>query len=137
MFVNPFPTMFLALVAHAILRIIFGLILMALGYRHLFAERQTLTQAIASCVPRLSGMAKLFAIKLAIAELLLGAMFVFGFYTQIAALGTIIYAMKMLFFRKHLNPPLMPTPAFFALAIGVCLSLFITGAGVFALDIPL
>ncbi len=137
MFVNPFPTMFLALIAHAVLRVIFGLILMSFGYRHLFAERPTLTQAIAACVPRLSGVAKWFAIKLAIAELLLGAMFVFGFYTQIAALATIVYAIKMLFFRKHLNPPLMPTPAFFLLAIGVCLSLFITGAGVFALDIPL
>lgn len=137
MFVNPFPTMFLALVAHAILRVVFGLILMALGYRHLFSERQTLTTAITSCVPRLSGMAKWFAIKLAIAELILGAMFVFGFYTQIAAIATIIYAIKMLIFRKHLNPPLVPTPAFFLLVIGVCLSLFITGAGVFALDIPL
>lgn len=129
--------MFLSLVAYAIVRVIFGLILMALGYRHLFADRQKLTGAISTCVPRLSGMAKWFAIKLAIAELILGAMFVFGFYTQIAALATIIYAVKMLLFRKHLNPPLVPSPAFFLLAIGVALSLFITGAGVFAMDIPL
>jgi uncharacterized membrane protein YphA (DoxX/SURF4 family) len=137
MFVNPFPTMFLALIAHAVLRVIFGLILITLGYRHLTGQRAMLTNAIAVCTPRLSGMASGFAIYFGVVELVLGAMFVMGAYTQIAALATVAYALKMLFFRKHFAPPVVPSPSFYFLAIGVSLSLFITGAGVFAFDIPL
>jgi uncharacterized membrane protein YphA (DoxX/SURF4 family) len=137
MFINPFPTMFLALIAHAVLRVVFGLTLFWMGYKHLTQHRMPLARAVTLCAPRLSGAAGWLALYFAAVELIAGAMFIMGAYTQIAALITVAYALKMLFFRKRFTPPLVPSPSFYVLAIGVSLSLFITGAGIFALDIPL
>lgn len=137
MLVNIFPTMFLALIAHTVLRVGFGLILLTLGYRHLTARRLQLREAVAACVPVLSGFAPWFAIYFGLVEIVLGLMFVFGAYTQVAALVTGAYALKMLFFRKRFTYPLVPPPSFYLLSLFVACSLFITGAGAFALDIPL
>jgi uncharacterized membrane protein YphA (DoxX/SURF4 family) len=137
MFVNLFPTMFLALIAHTALRVVFGSILLVLGYKHLTTGRAPMAAAIATCSPRLSGAAGVFAVYVALVEIVLGFMFIFGAYTQVAALVAIAFSLKMLMFRRYFALGLMPSPAFFVLAIGVSLSLFITGAGAFALDIPL
>lgn len=135
--INTFPTMFLALLAHAILRVFIGVILVNMGFSHMGKSRPALLLAISSTVPRLRGYAPLFAAKLAVLEVVMGVMFVFGFYTQIAAIAAVLYALKMLFFKRTLSYPLMPSPLFFVLLIGVSISLFITGAGILAFDIPI
>ncbi len=137
MFVNLFPTMFLALIAHTVLRVMFGLVFFALGYKHLTRDRAALAGAITACAPRLSPAASWFAIYVGLVELVLAFMFIFGAYTQVAALVSIAFCLKMLMFARRFPPPLMPSRAFFFLALGVSISLFITGAGAFALDIPL
>ncbi len=131
---NPFPITYLALLAYAILRIFLGLFITYLGYQHLVVKRSELRTALVSRFPRIGSF---FTVYLALGELVLGIMFTVGFYTQIAALAGAAYALKMLYFRKTLTHPLFPSPAFYFLMIGVCASLFITGAGVFAFDIPL
>jgi uncharacterized membrane protein YphA (DoxX/SURF4 family) len=136
--INPFPTVFLALIAYAVLRVIIGLILIYLGYQHLIPRKASLKAALVSCVPRfLSGYTGFFTMYFGVAEVILGLMYVAGFFTQIAAIITALFALKMLYFRKRLTYPLVPSPIFFLLLIGVSVSLFITGAGVFAFDIPI
>lgn len=135
--INLFPTMFLALVAHALLRLCIGLALVYLGVRHYGRDRAALVQAITAHFPRFSKMASLMALKLAIFEVIIGCMFMTGFYTQIAALAAIILSLKMLVFRKTFSYPLVPQSLFWFLVIGVSISLFITGAGILAFDIPI
>jgi len=136
--INPFPTVFLALIAYAVLRIIVGLILVTLGYQHLFRRKAALRSALTACIPNfMSGYTGFFAAYFGVAEIILGLMYVVGFFTQIAALATVLLSFKMLYFRKRLTYPLVPTPLFYILLIGVAASLFITGAGVFAFDIPI
>jgi uncharacterized membrane protein YphA (DoxX/SURF4 family) len=125
--------MFLSLLAHAILRVFVGLVFLTLAYRH-YRRRGEVKKRLAATWPRL---ASLVAIKLVLFELVVGLMFIAGFYTQIAALLAVLFSLKMLVFHKKLPYPLMPQPMVFWLLIGASLSLFITGAGAFAFDLPL
>lgn len=136
--INPFPTVFLALIAYAVLRVAVGFMLVYLGYQHSIPRKVALRKALSACAPHfLSRYTGFFVVCFGVAEIILGLMFVAGFFTQIAAIATVLFALKMLYFRKHLTYPLVPTPMFFLLLIGVSISLFITGAGVFAFDIPI
>lgn len=131
---NPFPLMWLSLAAYAILRVFVGGVFILLALRHL-RHREELKKQIAKSWPRLAGYG---AAKLFVFELLVGLMFVAGFYTQIAALLAILYSLVMLaYWRRRLPRSLVPQPMVFALLIGASLSLFITGAGIFAFDLPL
>jgi uncharacterized membrane protein YphA (DoxX/SURF4 family) len=134
--INPFPIAYLSLVAYAALRVILGLILLNLGYRHMTKDNARLTEALRACVPTFARLAPGFAIYFAVVELALGAAFVAGFYTQIAAMVAVVYALKLLYLRNRLAD-LIPSPSFFLLMIGVSISLFITGAGILAMDIPI
>ena len=60
--INPFPTVFLALIAYAGLRIIVGLILVTLGYQHLVRRKVALRSALTACMPDfMSGYTGFFA----------------------------------------------------------------------------
>ncbi len=129
---NPFPIQFLALFAYAILRICIGFILVRFGIRHLnFTHSNPVTSTA------LTGWQRLAFGSVATIELVLGLTFIVGFLTQIAALGTLaLIAVVGLFtptrLRRHL-----PDRSFCLLLGAAALSLFITGAGVFAFDLPL
>ncbi len=118
-----FPIMFLALLAHAILRIITGGALAIFGIQHL-------RKSHAPESPRIA------LILLGMLELSLGGLFVVGFLTQLAALGVLALAISLLIFHKKCAA-YVPERAFFVLLIAISLSLFITGAGAFAVDMPL
>ncbi len=135
--INPFPTVFLALIAYAILRVFIGAALLTLGLKHFRHSRPELTRIIATRFPFLSRLAGLIAWKYGVAEILIGLMFIAGFFTQIAAIIAAILSIKMLVFRKTFTYPLVPTPVFWFLTLGISISLFITGAGIFAFDIPI
>jgi uncharacterized membrane protein YphA (DoxX/SURF4 family) len=134
--INPFPIAYLALVAHAILRVMLGLILVQLGWRHMTKDNARTAEALRTSMPSFARFAPGLALYFAIVEVALGAAFIAGFYTQIAAMVAVVYALKMLYLRNHLAG-LIPSPSFFALMIGASLSLFITGAGILAFDIPI
>jgi uncharacterized membrane protein YphA (DoxX/SURF4 family) len=70
-------------------------------------------------------------------ELITALSLVLGLFTQIGALIAIIYAVKFLIFYTRLKHPLGPTrqELFFILCIAI--SLFITGPGIFAFDLPI
>ena len=121
--INPFPTVFLALIAYAVLRVFIGVALVCLGYKHFRHNRVELTRVIATRFPFLSRVAALIAFKYGIIEILMGLMFIAGFFTQIAAILATILSIKMLIFRKTFTYPLTPTPVFWFLTLGVAISL--------------
>lgn len=129
-----FPTMFLSLLAHLLLRLFVGGILLYLGFRHLRSERAALRAVFSEHWPRLATFSVWY---MGVLEIVLGLMFIAGAFTQIAALVTIVFALKMLLFKKRFAHPSIPQPLFWLLMLGASVSLFITGAGAIAYDLPL
>lgn len=75
--------------------------------------------------------------KFGIAQIILGVFFFFGMFTQIAALIS-VYTLFALFFIENRAERILPhTSAFYLLMIVIALSLLFTGAGAFAVDLPL
>ncbi len=129
-----FPIMFLSLFAHALLRLCLGGAFLYLGARHLRKEQKALEVGFRAHWPHLTFFSSWY---LGIVEILIGSMLVLGVSTQIAALVAALLSIKMLVLRRTLPHPAIPEPLFYFLALGASLSLFITGAGVFAFDLPL
>lgn len=131
--VNIFPIQFLALFAYLILRLFVGGILLQLGITH-WAERKSLGAALTrSWWPY--GMTS--AVLLAVAELVLAALFITGTLTQVAALATALMSIKLTIVRPWFSHETLPSRLFYCLLLGCALSLFITGAGAVAVDLPL
>lgn len=127
---NVFPIMFLAPLAHALLRVFLGATLAYLGFRHV-REREALAKSIRLPQPALA------ATLLGLVELGAGGMLIVGAYTQVAALAVATLAAFIFLFRGRLNYALVPSRLTYFLMFGMALSLLITGAGVFAFDLPI
>lgn len=130
---NPFPIQFLALLAHLLLRVIAGAVLLILGVRH-FRKRESLYPVLT--LP-LFPFGKITTTFFIFYELLIGTLFILGLQTQIAALLLMAMSVKMFFLRKHFSHPAVPGRLFYLLLFAISCSLFITGAGALAFDLPL
>ena len=130
---NPFPTMWLSLLAFFILRVTVGFVLIHLGSRHLRERGQLLADLRA----RYRTLPPIVIPVLALAELTIGGLLLIGYHTQYAALAGVVLALTFLVFRGATESELVPPRLFFVLLLGAFLSLFITGAGIFAFDLPL
>jgi uncharacterized membrane protein YphA (DoxX/SURF4 family) len=130
---NPFPIQFLALFAYTILRACVGAILIYLGLAHI-KHREELREKFS--FPLLP-FGRAFAWYLGIVELVVGAMFFMGFYTQIAALLSCLLSLKFIVMNKRFASPSVPGRLFYVLLLAASFSLFITGAGFFAFDLPI
>ncbi len=128
---NPFPIQFLAPLAYTVLRLCVGVIFLRLGARHLKNKNQ---KTINMAVP--SGSTSLFVL-MGIIELVAGSLFILGAYTQIGAgIALVLTAVQVL--RPHLwSYHGYPPRIFFILLFATSFSLFITGAGAFAFDLPI
>ena len=131
---NVFPVLFLSLLAHAILRVCVGGILVYLGLRHITKERIGLHILFKEHWPN---AATFLVWYFAIVELVAGMFLIVGAWTQIATLVTLFFSVKMLVLRKYMAHPSIPPPLFYVLLLGASFSLFITGAGAFAFDLPI
>jgi len=121
---NPFPTMWLALLAYFILRIGVALSFWQLARNH------------AARISHCSGSTKFIVATIALAELFIGTLLFIGFSTQYAALAGMTVLTVTAFCNRQLG--LMPQARpYNILLFTVLLSLFITGAGAFAFDLPL
>ncbi|MCA9365356.1 DoxX family protein [Candidatus Kaiserbacteria bacterium] len=131
---NPFPTQFLALGAYLFLRLVVGLILIYFGFRHLSYKYDLADKLPAFPWFPYRGLAiYIFAYT----EIIAGGMFIAGSYLQYAAIVVVIMSIKMLYWKKHLDHPSIPGVYFYILLIAVSISLFITGAGILAVDLPI
>ena len=103
------------------------------SYRH-FKHHEELGAALVS---RFGALGRISVWPFIAVECAVGAALIAGFYTQIAALLSGAYALKLLYFRR-LSPGLAQESAwFYILAVAISLSLLVTGAGAFAVDVPL
>lgn len=121
---NIFPLQFLALLAYFILRLFVGSTVLYLGITHL-KHRSRL---------RFSGKTPFILIAL---ELLSGLSLIAGAYTQLGAMLLIGIAIYLLIVNKKWHKDHIPAPMTAFLLIGCGLTLFITGAGAFAFDLPI
>jgi uncharacterized membrane protein YphA (DoxX/SURF4 family) len=117
---NPFPIQFLAPLTYFLLRVVLGFLIIRLGNRLL---RRTPRTAASSVIAGI--------------EIVIGSMFILGVYTQIAAFITILLTIPVLA-RPHSPLRVFQTNRSTTLLMCViALSLFITGAGAFAFDLPI
>jgi uncharacterized membrane protein YphA (DoxX/SURF4 family) len=130
---NVFPIQFLAPLAYALLRVCIGLVFLYFAQSH-FKNRDELKEKL---VLPWFPYGTFITWYLILIEFIIGAMYVLGFYTQIAALLAILYTLDMAFWGKKIHHPLLPRKLVKILIFFVSLSLFITGAGIFAFDLPI
>jgi uncharacterized membrane protein YphA (DoxX/SURF4 family) len=64
-------------------------------------------------------------------------MFLVGFYTQIAAILSIGLCVKLLIWHKRFPQNSIPSRLTYLLLLTISLSLFVTGAGILAFDLPI
>ncbi len=115
-----------------IVRLALGGALIALAHRHLLARERirdemrgfgALAPAIASGIPA--------------SEALIGTLITIGLFTQVAALLSVVIAIKL--WAAHRKYPAITSPGPLALLCmgAIALSLVVTGPGAFAFDLPL
>lgn len=117
---NIFPIQFLALFAYGLLRVVTAGVLLYLATTRLPATTRTRAQYF-----------------MMLSEIVLASVLAIGLYTQLAAIGVFTYALIGVVGSTRFAHQLIQTRTFYVLLAGIALSLFITGAGVFAVDLPL
>lgn len=130
---NLFPIQFLALLAYFILRVITGLVLLWLAKRHFQFRHELSTILVLPIFP----FGKITVTILIITEIIAGALLTLGAFTQIGALLLILLSLDMLLFRQKFQHHTLPNKLTYLLLLAIGLSLFITGAGAFAFDLPI
>jgi uncharacterized membrane protein YphA (DoxX/SURF4 family) len=135
---NPFPDLlFLSLLAPFLIRITVGALFIWVGYSYLFREREAVAVALERRWPR---RAMLFILFGGIFDVIAGIFLVAGFLTQIAAIAGMLIAIDALFVKwlyKDLDGVAKYSRPFYILIFIVSLSLLLSGAGAFAVDLPL
>ncbi len=130
---NLFPIQFLALFAYLILRIFVACILIFLGAQHVRYRNELKHILQLSWFPFGTLVTTIFVVT----EITLGLLIFVGAFTQIAMLLVGTMSLKMIFLRTYFHHHSIPSKIFYTLLFACSLSLFITGAGVLALDLPI
>lgn len=78
-----------------------------------------------------------FVWYLGLIEIALGILLLIGFLTQVVSLLTLLLSLKFILMHKRFAHPLIPSRLTFILIGTIALSLFITGAGAFAIDLQI
>ena len=132
---NIFPELFtFSLLAPVLLRAILGLVFLNLGSLKLGRERAGWVSSLNILGIRPAGF---FAILLGIAEIIGGLLLIAGAYTQLVALILAVIAMSELLIEYREESILKRDFVFYLLLTSICISLLLTGAGLYAIDIPL
>jgi uncharacterized membrane protein YphA (DoxX/SURF4 family) len=130
---NPFPIQFLSLFAYFLLRVTVALVLLVLAWQQLRSRRELAPALQLPWFPH----GNLSVWILIVAEVGIAGLLLIGLYTQYAALALMIMSVKLIVFRRWFRHPAIPARLFLVLLFGAALSLFITGAGAFAFDLPI
>ncbi|HWP61185.1 MAG TPA: hypothetical protein VN495_01140 [Candidatus Paceibacterota bacterium] len=125
--------LFLAPMGTSLLRIVAGLTIIYIAWVF-YNERNTVSRMrlpfIGTCPPWLC----LFG---SVAYFVIGGLLVIGLWTQVAALLGVIVALKSSIYA-HRYEKIIPLPlSANLLLLAICLSLVVSGAGLFAFDLPL
>jgi len=130
---NLFPIQFLAPLAYTLLRLCAGALLIRIGVRRI----KNRSQKKASLETKNLSTTPFVFIVIGLIEIVSGALFILGLYTQLAALLVLLISGMQVLFPRALWNPGIPSRIFYLLLFFVSLSLFITGAGILAFDLPI
>ena len=132
---NLFPELFnLSILAPIILRLVLGFIFVNLGSLKLGKEKPGWINSLKILGLKPAGF---FVGLLGIVEIIGGLSLIAGAYTQLSALVLAIISLCELFIEYREESILKRDFVFYLLLSAVCLSLLLTGAGLFAIDIPI
>lgn len=132
---NIFPELFsYSLLAPLILRIVLGFIFLNLGSLKLGKEKSGWMASLRVLGIRPAGF---FTGLLGIVEILGGLLLIAGAYTQLTALILAVICISELLIEYEEESILKRDMVFYLLLATICLSLLLTGAGLFAIDIPI
>jgi putative oxidoreductase len=132
---NLFPDLFsYSLLAPFILRLVLGFIVLNLGYLKLGKERVGWISSLNILNIRPAGF---FAGLLGIIEVVGGLLLIVGAYTQLTALILAVIFLSEMFIEYEEESILKRDFVFYLLLAAICVSLLLTGAGLWAVDVPL
>lgn len=132
---NLFPDLFnFSLLAPSILRAALGLIFLNLGLLKLSKERRGWISSFNLLNLHPAGF---FTGLLGIIETVGGFLLIVGAYTQLTALILLIISLCELMIEYREESVLKRDFVFYLLLATICVSLLLTGAGLFAVDIPI
>ena len=130
---NPFPIQFLSYLAYFLLRLFVAGTLIYLGVEH-YKHRHKLKHILKLPWFPFGGFV---SVVFPLGELVVGAFMFVGAFVQYAALAVIVMSLKMIFMRQWFDHHSIPPKIFYVLLLGAAISLFITGAGILAFDLPI
>src|SRR3989344_3488268 len=132
---NPFPDLLTyAMLGPFILRVVIGLIFIDLGFLKFRSEKRAWLSSFDALGLR---PADLFLSLYALLQIVGGLMLLAGLWTQVAALGFVIFTGIELYVEWAAKEILKRDIVFYVLVFAISLSLLLTGAGAYAIDIPL
>ena len=132
---NPFPELLTySLLAPLILRILVGLIFIDLGFLKFRGEKERWLASFETLGLR---PVDLFLPIYAILQIVGGFLLLIGLWTQVAALAFVIFTGIELYVEWRVQEILKRDMVFYILIFVISLSLLLTGAGAYAIDIPL
>lgn len=132
---NLFPELFsFTLIAPFILRVVLGFIFFNLGFLKLGKEKRGWTSSL-----HILGIkpAYFFVGLLGLTEIAGGLFLIAGAYTQLVALVLGIISISELLIEYEEESILKRDMVFYLLLATICISLLLTGAGLYAVDIPI
>lgn len=131
---NPLPQLLVfSFFAPTLLRLTASLVFFNLVYRHFVSKKEAAHE-----ITVLSHEVAVWGIGIYIlVELAVAAGLFLGFWTQIAALVGVIICLKVLLLKRSLHALAPFSRLAYVLLAVICLSLVFTGAGAFAMDLPL
>jgi len=132
---NPFPELLMySFVGPFILRVLLGLIFIDLGFLKFRSEKDRWTASFETLGLR---PADLFVPLYALLQIIGGVFLLAGLWTQVAALSFVIFSGIELYVEWQAREILKRDMVFYLLIFAISLSLLLTGAGAYAIDIPL
>jgi len=132
---NPFPELLVfSMMAPFILRVLLGIIFIDLGILKFKGERLSWLSSFEALSLR---PADLLLPIYALVQIVSGLLLLIGLWTQIAALVLVIFTGFELFIEWRAKDVLKRDLVFYLLVFAISVSLLLTGAGRYALDIPL
>ena len=117
-----------------ILRLVLGLILLDLGFLKFRGEKRQWLSSFEALGLRPSDF---FVVLYGLLQVLGGIMLILGLWTQLAALAFVIFSGIELYIEWKAREILKRDLVFYLMIFAISLSLLVTGAGAYALDIPL
>lgn len=132
---NPFPDLLIySLLGPFILRVVAGLIFVNLGLLAFKGEKERWKVSLSTLrIPNPALSVKI----LGALEIAAGLMLVLGFYTQISSLILALLTFSEAYIEYKDPAILKRNFVFYTMLLAIVVSLLLTGAGAFAIDIPL